>query len=144
MQTFLPYTEFHKTAKVLDYRRLGKQRIETKQILRVLLDETQSKGWRNHPAVLMWKGYEGVLAEYGFEMSTEWLKRGFVDNQLEYFRERMSCTRTTIPKWLGDEKFHLAHRSNLVRKDEKYYRVYFPNVPNDLPYIWPSSKGVHT
>ena len=28
MQTFLPYKDFGKTAKCLDYRRLGKQRVE--------------------------------------------------------------------------------------------------------------------
>lgn len=142
MQTFLPYPEFHKTSKVLDYRRLGKQRIEAKQILRILLNETPTKGWRNHPAVLMWEGYEGILAEYGFEMSTEWLKRGFVDNQLEYFRERMSCTRTTIPKWLGDEKFHLAHRSNLMRKLPDHYRKYFGDIDPTMEYVWPVERVV--
>lgn len=32
MQTFLPYADFEKTAKCLDYKRLGKQRVEAWQI----------------------------------------------------------------------------------------------------------------
>ena len=36
MQTFLPYKSFEKSAKCLDYKRLGKQRIETWQIYSAL------------------------------------------------------------------------------------------------------------
>ena len=54
----LPYTDFIKSAKCLDYKRLGKQRVEAKQILNILLGETTKTGWRNHPSVLMWYGYE--------------------------------------------------------------------------------------
>lgn len=55
MQTFLPYSDFRRTARVLDVRRLGKQRVETLQILRALTFDDY--GWRNHPAVTMWVGY---------------------------------------------------------------------------------------
>ena len=48
MQTFLPYKSFENSVKSLDYRRLGKQRVEAKQILNVLLNRTETKGWRNH------------------------------------------------------------------------------------------------
>ena len=50
MQTFLPYKSFKDSFKVLDYRRLGKQRVEAYQILNVLLGRTKTKGWSNHPA----------------------------------------------------------------------------------------------
>jgi hypothetical protein len=33
MQTFLPYASFEETAHILDYRRLGKQRVEGWQII---------------------------------------------------------------------------------------------------------------
>ena len=36
MQTFLPYPSFDASAKVLDYRRLGKQRVEAYQILNTI------------------------------------------------------------------------------------------------------------
>jgi hypothetical protein len=38
MQTFLPYEDFTLSAQVLDYRRLGKQRVEALQIYNVLVD----------------------------------------------------------------------------------------------------------
>jgi len=37
MQTFLPFPDFAESAKCLDNRRLGKQRVEAKQILRINL-----------------------------------------------------------------------------------------------------------
>lgn len=55
MQTFLPYPDFERSAAALDYRRLGKQRIEAYQILQTLQNPEQ-RSWRNHPAVRMWRG----------------------------------------------------------------------------------------
>ena len=135
MQTFLPYADFTKTAQVLDRQRLGKQRIEAKQILQNLLEETGKMGWKNHPAVKMWKGHEGKLAEYGVAICTEWIRRGYKDNQMVYFVERMH-SRNDNPRWLGDPDFHVSHQSNLVRKDSQHYGKYF-EVGGDLPYVWP-------
>jgi hypothetical protein len=28
-------------------------------------------------------------------------------------------------------------RSNLLRKLPEHYGILFPDVPNDLPYVWP-------
>ena len=62
MQTFLPYSDFERSAKTLDYKRLGKQRVEAYQILQALSDPNY--GWQNHPAVKMWRGYEEALVAY--------------------------------------------------------------------------------
>jgi geranylgeranyl diphosphate synthase type I len=40
-------------------------------------------------------------------------------------------------KWLGDKKFHASHRSNLLRKDSKYYSQFKWSEPNNLEYVWP-------
>ena len=85
MQTFYTHHNFAVTAQKLDYRRLGKQRVEAKQILMTLLGE--SKGWRNHPAVRMWEGYETALCWYGMTMCWEWRRRNYVDNLQPYFQE---------------------------------------------------------
>ena len=63
VQTFLPYPDFRRTAEALDSPRLGKQRVETLQILRAL--ELPEYGWGNHPAVRMWRGYTPALVCYG-------------------------------------------------------------------------------
>ena len=73
MQTFLPYPDFAKSAACLDNKRLNKQIVECKQILMALSGE--SKGWRNHPAVLMWKGCECCLAGYAYFCASEFESR---------------------------------------------------------------------
>jgi len=136
MQTFLPYADFAKTASALDYRRLGKQRVETKQILMALTGE--STGWRNHPATKMWDGYERLLCYYGMTMSTEWKSRGYVDNLFPYFVSKLEVTEDgdELPWFIGNEDFHRSHRSNLLRKAPEYYSEIFSDVPDDLPYLW--------
>src|SRR4030042_2517495 len=47
MQTFLPYPDFKKSLQALDYRRLGKQRVEAYQIIRILKAASQSKVYRD-------------------------------------------------------------------------------------------------
>jgi len=131
MQTFLPLPNFTDTARALDYRRLGKQRVEAWQILKALRGET--KGWRNHPAVLMWAGYEDALNAYGREICLEWIARGYKDTMLERF---VCVGAPTMPAWLGDERLHKSHQSNLIRKAPEYYQEQFPDVNGEMPYFW--------
>ena len=145
MQTFLPYASFPRCARVLDYRRLGKQRVEAKQILQILLGETTSTAWRNHPAVRMWAGYESSLAWYGQHMCEEWIRRGYKDTLLSYFvaRHEHDGLVRNIPPFIMSTKFRNSHRSNLLRKDKNYYSKYFKNVPDNLPYIWPTKEVIN-
>lgn len=136
MQTFLPLPSFSESASVLDWRRLGKQRVEAKQILQILLNETPSKGWRRHPAVLMWRGYEPALVEYSVSICEEWIKRCYVDSLLPYFVRRRQLSAFRLPPFVHNPSFHLSHRSNLVRKDPVFYGPLWPGVPSDLPYMW--------
>jgi len=131
MQTFLTYADFEKTATVLDYRRLGKQRVEAFQIIRVL--EGQSLGWKNHPSVKMWTGYGDALQAYFNAVSREWVQRGYKHTMGFYDIPGGYA----LPPWIGDDAFHLAHRSNLIRKLPDHYKQYWPDVPDDLPYVWP-------
>lgn len=140
MQTFLPFPDFEKSAFMLDWRRLGKQRVEAWQILRALRGE--SKGWANHPAVKMWRGYETGLCAYGWTVSIEWRRRGYRDTMLMRFQEEWSRITDgfgwgALPPWFGRPDFHEAHRSNLIRKDPGFYRPLFPGTPEGLPYVWP-------
>ena len=134
MQTFLPYSSFEESAKCLDYKRLGKQRVEASQILTALLFTKlgEKYGWQNHPAVKMWTGFENALNYYRNCMIKEWISRGYnntmklgwVDKEIIY------------PSFIGNYAFHEAHRSNLLRKDPVFYGKYNWGVPDDLPYIW--------
>ena len=140
MQTFLPYADFRKTAKVLDYRRLGKQRVETYQILKILSGQSKTKGWINHPAVLMWKGFECALLDYQKAICEEWMSREYSDTCLEKSIKihNHRCPENIIyPNWIGNSDFHNSHKSNLLRKDISYYGKFF-NVSPDDPYLWPT------
>ncbi|GAA2454187.1 MSMEG_6728 family protein [Streptomyces glaucus] len=150
MQTFLPYPDFRASALVLDRRRLGKQRVESLQVLRGLT--VPGYGWRRHPAVRMWAGYEEALVRYGLEICKVWREHGHQDScaaslvaGLAAFRpgpiraQPQLADAGELPPWLGDDAFHHSHRSALVRKDPATYAPLFPGVPDDLPYVWPAS-----
>ena len=165
MQTFMPLPEFRSSLEKLDDKRLGKQRVEAFQIIRRLFYEyiyvckncrhgvlsheklksktcrkcgkrklKISNAWKNHPAVLMWKGYLSALIHYYNTSLDVWAERGFKNKRLK--RLKIKHVRL-YPKWMFDEKFNAAHRSNLLRKNEKFYRKYGWKEPIDLPYVWP-------
>jgi hypothetical protein len=151
MQTFLPYPGFSDSAAVLDPRRLGKQRVEALQVFRGLT--VPGYGWRRHPAVRMWAGYEEALVRYGLDVCGVWTAAGHADTCAatlvrDYLawrpegtvrdQEQLAAAGET-PPWLGDPAFHGSHQSALVRKAPELYRAYFPEVPDDVPYLWPSS-----
>ena len=141
MQTFLPSPSFAESAELLDPLRLGKQRVETLQLLRA--NTVPGYGWRHHPAAKMWAGRLPALVAYGIAMTDAWTALGRADSVraqlLEFAPEVDGLPQDAIemPRWLGDPDFHLSHRSNLVRKDAEFYRPLFGDIPDDLPYIWP-------
>lgn len=148
MQTFLPLTTFRGSARCLDNKRLGKQRLECKQILLCLgvsvgLHTPGKKGWRNHPAVLMWRDYELALTTYGIVVCQEWRRRGFNDNlgaefAAVYSQLRPQTRHNKYPPWFFSRRLHASHRSNLLRKDYSFYSQYGWLEPIDLPYYWPT------
>lgn len=153
MQTFLPYADFRRSAAVLDIKRLGKQRVEVLQILNCLDPLSPLKGWNNHPAVKMWRGYETALILYGLVVCDAWIKKGYKDTCYEKIllklgtdisrsdleRSFVSRRRIFLPSWFGSEPFHSSHRSNLLRKDPVWYGQFGWTEPDDLPYLWPVS-----
>lgn len=144
MQTFLPYPDYQETAEALDNKRLGKQRVETFQILKALLSEHHGTkyGWKNHPATRMWRGHAMSLANYGIIICVEWQSRGFKDTCSRKITEVRSqiCKyepRVVQPDWFGDEEFHNSHKSNLLRKFPSHYSKFGWEVESSLPYVWP-------
>lgn len=134
MQTFLPYPDFYASAQTLDRLRLGKQRVEAQQIYHVL--KGFSNGWLNHPAVLMWSGYENALCKYLELCILEWKDRGYKNTIVV-----PKYGEVVMPWWFGNNDFHASHRSNLLRKNPDYYSRYNWTEPNDLPYLWPVRKA---
>ena len=138
MQVFLPYESYLLSAQCLDWRRLGKQRVECMQIINAVegkprKDGKPATGWVNHPATIMWRPYLDSLKYYANIVMMEWLSRGYKNN-MEFYEVDKDLAQE--PHWLGFESFHASHRSNLLRKDKEHYSSYDWEESDDLPYLW--------
>ena len=131
-------------------QRLGKQRVETLQILRAL--ELPDYGWQNHPAVRMWRGRTPALVRYGLDCVRVWTGRGHGDSTADQIAEFAPwvaglsqadlARQSLLPSWLGDERLHRSHRSQLIAKEPDFYRPLFPESPEGLDYFWPEPDPV--
>ena len=142
MQTFLPSKSFVQTAEALDYRRLGKQRVETMQIMKAFT--RASGGWVNHPAVKMWRGFGWALLEYQRAVCGEWVSgRGFKDTCMDKTIEIYNALPAHLknegvyPPWMSRDEIYEAHRSMLIQKKPDHYQPLWPETPTNLEYVWP-------
>jgi hypothetical protein len=162
MQTFVPLIESHThIARVLDRKRLNKQALEGWQILMVLLElDPQgefrpAKGWKNHPAVKMWRGHEMALYMYIQAMVEEWIARGYKstigEKAAATMRRALELNLLTDssyenPPWIKDmhtyKEIASSHRVALLSKDYQWYSQFgWPEDqgyrPEAYDYIWP-------
>lgn len=164
MQTFLPLPDFRASLETLDRGRLGKQRLETLQLVEVVIGGRVSprtdggfdvvpyveddyrrfvRARRNHPACRMWDGHLEALATYGATSCLVWRERGYNDTthgKLAFVAaNRQLCANDIAfyPPWFGDDAFHYAHRANLVRKDPDRFSPLFPDVDIIAAPHWP-------
>jgi len=143
MQIFLPYSDFTKSLRTLDTKRLGKQRVETYQIISAItsrpkLDGSPYKGWLNHPCTIMWKNHIPALKYYLNCAITEWILRGY-NNTMNF--ENVIKEEIVIPSFIGNERFHSSHRANLLKKEPEFYTKYgWTENPED-PYVWMDAEG---
>ncbi|WP_082518583.1 MULTISPECIES: MSMEG_6728 family protein [unclassified Rhodococcus (in: high G+C Gram-positive bacteria)] len=146
MQTFLPEPGFARSARALDDKRLGKQRVETFQILRALV--WPSYGWKNHPAVVMWRGFTPALVSYGVATCREWTARGHADalepRLLDYSAGAASTFDALrddgrLPPWCGDDAVHAVHASHRRALAAKAPQAYPADWAGETGYVWPGS-----
>jgi hypothetical protein len=161
MQTFLPQSNYSISARILDNKRLNKQILEGYQILNVLSGKSKTGGWRNHPAVLMWKGFERGLWDYVQAMIAEAKSRGIKteNNEANLNNLKDICWDdwgNTIPDYFQDEnkliRIVTTHRANLFKKDPLLYAPFqyavtsLNNVPccperkEPCKYYWPTHE----
>lgn len=140
MNTWLPDSDFIRSAEILDTKRLDRQRADVLNILKACC-EPKPEQQREHPAITMWRGSEQVLIQYGAAICLEWRSRGNSDTLLakilpysEFFSEG-----DIQPEWLGDNPFHTSHQSYLMRLMPSWYSQFF-TVRDDLPLIWPRQE----
>ena len=156
MQTFIPIatTNFAEIAKTLDNRRLNKQALEGWQILMTLTEldpngnDRIPKGWRNHPAVVMWRGYECALLDYIVAMCDEWRARGYkttIDTKARAtFATAVAKGRATTdllyPPCIT-ETVATTHRTALLAKEFEWYSQFdwaedTGSQPLTYEYLW--------
>jgi hypothetical protein len=91
----------------------------------------------------MWRGNAVALAYYHATLIMEWQfvrqKRNTRHVLTAYMPEIMEKPEWNeiLPKWFNNLDFFIAHRSNLIRKLPEHYKPMWPDVPDNLPYIWP-------
>lgn len=135
MQTFLPFPDFTKSAKVLDVKRLGKQRVEAYQIMLANRDEwalrdyrthkghdPNPKAWSSHPVTILWFPYPQALRSYYNAMLAEWVRRGY-NNSMRF----APSGGKELVDWL-DESFCQRHRELLISKDREFYSEKFGQI----------------
>jgi len=152
MQTFLNEATFEHCARHLDPIRLRKQFVEARQIMDVLLENPKAR-WRNHPAVLQWKGYEPALYNYAMEIGWEIKRRGWkYQKNMEvldlHFAKHLSRRPFEYPDWWLDAelkaKIIKTHRARLHEKDPVFYEKYVAESEEKkvccprCNYFWPS------
>lgn len=137
VNTFVTSSNLVECARTLDYRRLGKQRVEAYQIWRIITGQSTG-GWKNHPAVHAWQGHSCALAMYTNTMIREWIARGY-NNTMVLLPH---CSTPRFPWWWGWEPLLMSHRASLNRKMPEYYHF---NVGDYAlhGYIWPSKVPKH-
>jgi hypothetical protein len=134
MQTFLPLPDFEESLMCLDAQRLGKQRVEGKQILNAI--KRGRGGWVSHPATVMWSNYVEALKLYTNTAIKLWRAMGYRNNMPLY-----EVGEVVMPYWWGDERVHSSHRAALLWKDYDFYSRYGWKEEPRLDYVWPSSKS---
>lgn len=129
MQTFITSHIFADAAASLDRLRLGKQRVEAKQILlaNLRLEDSDKTPFysrvRKHPVARAWKGFEFYLAEYGKVICTEWTRRGYKDTLWQFFYDLALAASVTndYKKWWKDPKTVRFYQALLHHKSPELY-----------------------
>jgi hypothetical protein len=169
MQTFITSTNgryaFETTAQQLDNKRLNKQALEAWQIMMTNLkldpegNPREPKGWYNHPATKMWRGYEVALGHYIDWMCGEWRERGFKTTIDTKAHATLDAARTrgildeagTVPEWADDqprfEAIASSHRTALLCKDYGWYSQFGwaedpGHQPESYTYLWEIGKKI--
>lgn len=132
MQVFLPYSDFYASVESLDSKRLGNQIHNEAYVL-------MRGGWPNHPAAKIWAGYHHALSLYALAGLDVLKARGYeYPRWYTYYEEIASLEENTgLPAVVGYEPFHASHRSQLLKKNPKWYSQFgWKELPGEFSYVW--------
>ena len=163
VSTFLPVPDYRESCEMLDSKILGKQRSEIKIILAGLtgvrfkkwqgeyaLELPATRGYQNHSASRMWRGYEyqlAVLGQINCEVWNERYSHPLEEGQKGYdtWVDMVDWQKwivdndgtTEMPFWFGREDIHSSHRSVLLSKKFDWYSQFGWSEEPVYKYVWP-------
>lgn len=133
MQTFLPYTSFSESARVIDNKRLWKQILEANQLINLIQNRKIKSNWRKHPCYRMWVEDGFALKTYRDYFVKEWLNRRLIDPPK---LEIIHCLNEINLNWISEE-LCASHRAALLKKDFKHYKQFNWKEKPQIKYYWP-------
>lgn len=119
MQVFVPYEEPYFVAQSLDNRRLNKQVLESRQIIKAITGE--SEGWKKHPVVNMYKNH--IIWLIFYTMCLDAYRKGHLKEAWRY--NTVACIYA--PSFLKDGRVTAHHRARLYTKAPEYYQKVWPH-----------------
>lgn len=136
MRTWLPVANVTESAKALHDEDLRTQIVDAGLALRALAEHQDGLVCR------MWTGYEGGLLAYFLRLCHELEYRGvsaehFIRRGWKLFGVAGFDVRPLMPRWFGYRPIHLSHASTLMRQRPTHYARLWPQVPLDMPLLWP-------
>jgi hypothetical protein len=130
VNTFIITENLSDTFKLLDSKKLGKQRLEAKQIIEILEridngEDITNIAYASHPAAKMWIGYTNALKAYYNLCVFEWINRGYNNTMKLYPIEHNKFKNLNInsklvnqynyPRFASFLPFINSHKAALIR-----------------------------
>jgi len=134
--TFILDQDLVASFKLLDDRRLGKQRVEAHQIINAI--EGKSKGWTSHPITKGWSKHVDALKVYFNLCVMEWEGRGR-NNSMPLYDVPMDGS-VVFPWWVVNLPVIYSHQASLLRKEPSFYSelLFPPEEYKSVGYLWPN------
>lgn len=129
---YMPYPDFHRCARVLDWRTLEQmdsliRRLLNPQMLPDVMLSTPYKVWGKFP---------DALRDYGNSLAKQFIARNPLENNEPYPYKVEDQEDYPLPFFVGHIMYHKQQKSALMQIDPKHYSQYWG--PNELLM----SKGV--
>lgn len=145
LHILLPQINFGATFSRLADSELDVQRQDAAELLKILvLDGMENIHFV--PAANSWHGYEYALSVYAMQSCMEWRKRGHRDELTPHLAKLVLDNDIShefrMPPWVGNLDIHRAHRAELLRRNDKYARMW-PGTDASLPMLYPVLSPNH-
>ena len=137
VNTFILSNSPRTCVTLLDYRRLGKQRVEAKQIIDTI--ENKTDGWKNHPVSKMWKDHVIGLKYYFNCCVDEWVNRGYKNTMIKYdlsdylLPDGSYDELKLLPWFYYNKQIQESFKASLYRKEPDFYKDI---ISHDSPYVF--------